>query len=113
MSDPVADAITVEALAEEFLDRKRRGEQPTVGEYVAQYPELADEIRDVFPVLGLVEDFKPGSGDATGSVRGGRFPAWRRGWNGWATTGSSARSAGAAWASSTRPSRTRWAGRWR
>ena len=30
----------------------------------------------------------------------------------WATTASSARSAGAAWASSTRPSRTRSAGAW-
>ncbi len=73
-SDPVADAITVEALAEEFLERKRRGERPTVTEYVARYPHLADEIRDVFPVLGLVEDFKPGSDDATDTFAGAEIP---------------------------------------
>ena len=74
MSDATADSITVEALAEEFLERKRRGEQPTVDEYVARYPHLADEIREVFPVLGLVEDFKPGSGDATGTFAGAEIP---------------------------------------
>ncbi len=68
------DAITVESLAEEFLERKRRGEKPTVAEYVARYPHLADEIRDVFPVLGLVEDFKPGSDDATGTFAGAEIP---------------------------------------
>ena len=110
---PSADAITVEALAEEFLERKRRGERPTFAEYVARYPDLADEIRDVFPVLGLVEDFKPGSDDATGTFAGAGFPAWRSGSSAWATTGSCARSAAAAWASSTRPSRNRWAAAWR
>ena len=41
----------VELLAEEFLDRKRRGEQPTLREYVERHPDLADEIRDLFPAL--------------------------------------------------------------
>jgi serine/threonine protein kinase len=74
MTDAIAGSISVEALAEEFLERKRKGERPTVGEYLARYPQLADEIRDVFPVLGLVEDFKPGSGDATGSFAGAKIP---------------------------------------
>ena len=65
----------VELLAEEFLDRKRRGERPTLGEYLERHPELAEEIRDVFPVLGLVEDFKPGSGDVTGSFAGAAIRA--------------------------------------
>jgi hypothetical protein len=33
----------VELLAEEFLDRKRRGEQPTLREYLERHPELARE----------------------------------------------------------------------
>jgi len=41
----------VELLAEEFLERKRRGEQPTLREYLERHPELADEIRDLFPAL--------------------------------------------------------------
>src|SRR5271165_4151841 len=74
MSDATADSITVAALAEEYLERKRRGDKPTVEEYLARYPHLADEIRDVFPVLGLVEDFKPGSDDATGTFAGAEIP---------------------------------------
>jgi serine/threonine protein kinase len=74
MTDVAASSITVEALAEEFLERKRKGERPSVAEYLARYPHLAEEIRDVFPVLGLVEDFKPGSGDATGSLANAEIP---------------------------------------
>ena len=48
----------VELLAEEFLDRKHRGEQPTLREYVERHPELADEIRDLFPAL--LDDGGPG-----------------------------------------------------
>jgi eukaryotic-like serine/threonine-protein kinase len=41
----------VELLAEEFLDRKRHGEQPTLQEYLDRHPDLAEEIRDLFPAL--------------------------------------------------------------
>src|SRR5271165_4591382 len=58
----------VEALAEEFLDRKRKGEQPTLREYVERYPELADEIRDLFPALLMMEDLGESSGGTTGSL---------------------------------------------
>jgi WD40 repeat protein/serine/threonine protein kinase len=67
MTGPEAEHVSVEVLAEEFLARRRRGERATLEEYVARYPQLADEIREFFPVLGLVEDIKPGSDDATGS----------------------------------------------
>ena len=71
MSTSGSNAISVEALAEEFLERRRRGERPSLAEYAARYPDLAEEIREFFPVLGLVEDYKPGSGDLTGSLLGG------------------------------------------
>ena len=58
----------VEVLAEEFLDRKRRGEQPTLREYVEHYPELADDIRDLFPALLMMEDLGESSGGTTGSL---------------------------------------------
>jgi WD40 repeat protein len=56
----------VERLAEEFLDRKRRGERPTLREYVERHPELADEIRDLFPALLMMEDLGESSGGTTG-----------------------------------------------
>ncbi len=76
MNDATADGLSVEALAEEFLERKRKGERPTVAEYLERYPHLADEIRDVFPVLGLVEDFKPPRATPPARSRGPRSPGW-------------------------------------
>jgi serine/threonine-protein kinase len=56
----------VELLADEFLARRKRGERPTIREYCDRHPELAEEIRDVFEAVLLVEDLKPGSSDASG-----------------------------------------------
>src|SRR5262245_56076384 len=42
-------------LAEEFAERYRRGERPNVEEYIARLPEMADEIREMFPALAEVE----------------------------------------------------------
>jgi WD40 repeat protein/serine/threonine protein kinase len=60
----------VEALAEEFLERKRRGAQPTVREYLERYPDLADEIRELFPALLMMEGLGDDSLGTTGSLAG-------------------------------------------
>ncbi len=52
----------VELLAEEFLDRNRRGERPTLREYLDRRPELAEDIRDLFPALLMMEDLGESSG---------------------------------------------------
>ncbi len=49
----------VDELAEQYLWRRRRGEHPTASEYVARYPELAEEILELFPALELIEGLKP------------------------------------------------------
>ena len=104
------DRNPVEALAEEFLRRQRRGERPTLEDYCRRHPELADEIRDLFPVLIRMEDLGADGRGGRHRRRGRSAP--RPGWSGWATSASSARSAGAGWASSTRPSRSRSAAAW-
>ena len=38
-------------LAEEFAKRHRRGERPTLEEYVDRLPGMANEIREMFPAL--------------------------------------------------------------
>ena len=43
-------------LAEEFAERYRRGERPSLEEYVDRLPEMADEIREMFPALVEVEE---------------------------------------------------------
>ncbi len=65
MSDS-SDRNPVEALAEEFLERFRRGERPALSEYTRQYPELASEIRDLFPALVMLEDVRPSFGPGGG-----------------------------------------------
>jgi WD40 repeat protein/serine/threonine protein kinase len=58
-------------MAEEFAARHRRGERPALSEYVGRHPELADEIRDLFPALVMMEQLKPAARDATGEFVGG------------------------------------------
>jgi WD40 repeat protein/serine/threonine protein kinase len=54
--DSSGERDPVEVLADDFVQRQRRGEKPTLAEYVARYPDLADYIRAVFPALLLLED---------------------------------------------------------
>ncbi len=58
----------VEALAEEFLDRHRRGEPATPEEYALAHPELADEILALFPSLLIMEDLGGDAGGRTSSL---------------------------------------------
>lgn len=67
MSSTTDDSNPLDRLVEEFLERQRRGEHPAVSEYIAGYPELGDEIRELFPFLAAVERFKPGPAELTGS----------------------------------------------
>jgi hypothetical protein len=56
MSESETPSARVLELAEEFLERHRRGERPALKEYLDRHPELADQIRDVFPAMALMED---------------------------------------------------------
>src|SRR3954468_11651857 len=53
-----ADYGRFEELAEEFAARFRRGERPGLQEYIDRCPDLADEIRELFPALVEVERAK-------------------------------------------------------
>ncbi len=52
-----SDRKTIEELMEEFVDRLHRGERPSISEYIRKSATLADEIRDVFPALAMLEQF--------------------------------------------------------
>ena len=75
MSGNNPDRDPVEALAEEFLARKRQGENPTIDEYTERYPDLAEQIRDLFPALAMMEDLKPPADSTSGSERSGEQPS--------------------------------------
>jgi serine/threonine protein kinase/WD40 repeat protein/tetratricopeptide (TPR) repeat protein len=69
MLGSASDRNPVECLAEEFAERQRRGEHPAITEYTSKYPQWADQIRDLFPALALIEQLKPRP-DATGAYDG-------------------------------------------
>jgi len=70
METPSPRRETVEQLAEEFAERYRRGERSPLSEYTARYPEHAEEIRDLFPALVMMEQIAPDSEAATSSFTG-------------------------------------------
>ena len=58
-------------LAEEFAGRYQRGEHPALTEYAERYPELAAQIRDLFPALVVMEEFGSVAGPGGGAGAGG------------------------------------------
>lgn len=60
MTNNINNRNPVEVLADEFLERYRLGERPSVSEYTTRYPDLAHKIEDLFPALILMEDAAPG-----------------------------------------------------
>ena len=51
-----AERDPLEQIAESFLARWRAGERPAVSDYAKEYPDLAADIRDVFPALVMMEE---------------------------------------------------------
>jgi len=54
--DDVNDALDL--VAAEFADRCRRGERPLIKDYAERHPELADDIRELFPTIVELETAK-------------------------------------------------------
>ena len=48
----------LDRLVDEFAGRLRRGEQPSLKDYTDRYPDLADEILELFPAMVKVEQVK-------------------------------------------------------
>jgi serine/threonine protein kinase len=65
-------------LAEEFVERYRRGERPSLKEYIDRHPSLADEIREAFPAMAMMENIALAdeslAGDLTGAALQAKAP---------------------------------------
>lgn len=66
MSTSESEPDLLNDLAHEFAARYRQGERPALSEYIDKYPQLAAEIRDLFPALAVMEQFGSVGGPATG-----------------------------------------------
>jgi serine/threonine protein kinase/WD40 repeat protein len=80
MSHSDSDADPLVDLAQEFADRYRRGERPSLSEYAGRYPEHAERIRRIFPAMVAMEQLGS-SGEWSGGTladRPGSGPALER-----------------------------------
>jgi len=50
-----SDNVIAEALVEEFTERLRRGEAPSIAEYADAHPEHAEEIREALESVAMIE----------------------------------------------------------
>ena len=87
MGDPPASSASssgssrddlLDRLAEEFVERYRRGERPPLRDYTERHPELAREIRELFPALVHIEQVEEdlrGPGDRKGGGEAIAAPA--------------------------------------
>ncbi len=66
MSEPSCEFDPIDDLADAFLVRYRRGERPSLSEYTARHPELAERIRAVFPTLVALEEVGPEKSQGAG-----------------------------------------------
>jgi serine/threonine protein kinase len=55
MTDSDNSLLLLDSLSEEFVERLRRGETPSLEEYTRRHPALADRIRRLFPALAELE----------------------------------------------------------
>src|SRR5262249_46903712 len=58
----------VDQVAEEFAERCRRGESPSIEEYVRRYPEHSSKIRELLPSVVMMERLKRQVRAGTGAV---------------------------------------------
>ncbi len=68
MTSPISDPELLHRLTAEWRQRLRRGEQPDVNEYIAKYPERAEQIRALLLGLTVVEtpnELRPETAEAT------------------------------------------------
>jgi serine/threonine protein kinase/tetratricopeptide (TPR) repeat protein len=71
MPDSSGDRDPIEQLADSFVARFRRGDRPSIEDYAAKHPELADEIREILPAIVALEQDMSIDAPTTGQVASG------------------------------------------
>ena len=77
-SESSANYILLTRLADEFAARYRAGERPGLEEYIDRYPELADDIRELFPAMVEIEQVREDHQEAAEGAAAPPAPALRQ-----------------------------------
>ena len=68
MADSNTDRDPLKLLAAEYMEQLREGQRPSIEEYATQHPELAGEIRDLFPTIAVTERLKAHQARSSGGM---------------------------------------------
>jgi len=74
-SNSSANYVLLTRLADEFAARYRAGARPSLQEYIDRYPDLADDIHELFGAMVEIEQVKEDHEDATEQAVVPAFPA--------------------------------------
>src|SRR6476660_4827679 len=79
MDDPSSDKyLLLDQLAEEFAERYRRGERPSLKEYIDKYPHLEEDIREILPAAVEIEQVEEDQRNAAVPVPASAAPPLRQ-----------------------------------
>src|SRR5207247_5687236 len=70
--------VLLNHLADEFAARYRRGERPSLQEYIDRHPQLADDIREFFPAMVEMEQVKQARQEVSEPPAAGPLPPLER-----------------------------------
>jgi serine/threonine protein kinase len=79
MTDSGFEPDPLGQVADEFLERYRRGERPALSEYTRRHPELAEPIRKLLRALVVMEDVRPSPETTAGASTRTAAPPQRLG----------------------------------
>ena len=54
----VRSRVQIEVLASEYADKARQGQNPSIDSYVERYPDMEAQIRELFPMVAALEQWK-------------------------------------------------------
>jgi serine/threonine protein kinase len=54
----VRSRVQIEVLASEYADKARQGQNPSIDSYIERYPEMEAQIRELFPMVAALEQWK-------------------------------------------------------
>jgi WD40 repeat protein/serine/threonine protein kinase len=77
-ADDSGQLVLLDRLADEFAERYRAGERPSLSEYIQRHPQLADEIREFFPAMVEMEQVKDDRQAITEPAATGPLPPLER-----------------------------------
>jgi serine/threonine protein kinase len=62
------EAVDFDDLVIEFIESVRRGDNPSSDDFLTRYPNLSGELRELLPLVQLLEESKRGDGDEFGAT---------------------------------------------